>query len=203
MLGYIVSGVFTCDPDPCGEDLAACCMWDGSCYVTTYTDCVDSSACMWLVDYETCDPNPCYQHLDTCCMPDGSCHLDCVIDCELSGGTIIYNGFDGCDPNPCPPPEAACCPADGNCFIATYEDCIAGGGCGWIEEYDSCDPNPCPPLIYDVCCLPDNTCVTECPVQCELLGGMVMEGEEECYPGICGESPAEKPSWGHIKGLYK
>ena len=73
----------------------------------------------------------------------------------------------------------------------------------FMESDISCDPNPCPSCVYPVCCMSDGSCKETCPMQYELLGGIVQKNEFQCYPGLCGGSPSDKHNWGDIKNLYQ
>ncbi len=124
-----------CDPNPCDfVDQGACCLPDGSCYLSGAETCEGT----WL-GYETgCDPNPCEQPAGACCLPDGSCLVVVEVECE---GTWL--GYEtGCDPNPCEQPTGACCFPDGVCMETTEADCSAVVTT-WLGAGTTCAGNPC------------------------------------------------------------
>lgn len=91
-------------------DSGACCLSDGSCFITDEQDCGAASG-TYQGDATSCNPNPCPQPPDSgaCCLTDGSCLRLTLDDCGLAGGTYQGDGTD-CQPNPCPPAE--CCVGD-------------------------------------------------------------------------------------------
>jgi hypothetical protein len=134
-----------------------------------------------------------------CCFPSGTCVTLTYDDCLDQSGN--YYGDDiPCEPNPCEQPVAACCFENGDCQIIGEEGCLANDGI-WHTEWDSCEPNPCyQPPVTAVCCRVDGSCVLTVEADCD---GDWMPDEYSCEPNPCASSPADDPSWGKIKSLYR
>ncbi|MEZ4650924.1 MAG: hypothetical protein R3E97_19500 [Candidatus Eisenbacteria bacterium] len=200
-----------------GSVTGACCYPDGSCIMTTYTDCDGTFA---GVD-ATCDPNPC-PIVGICCLPTGDCLLEYDDVCE----SMMGQWFEGasCSPNPCPEPiPGACCYPGGYCALVTAFACEGGqylgdgtscdpnpcdqpgfgaccysdGGCllraeaecvgDYLGEGTSCEPNPCPPLAQGACCFRDGTCEQVDEFQCVLANGDFF------VDGACEPNPCDQP----------
>lgn len=59
------------------------------------------------------------------------------------------------------------------------------------------------PNADQACCLPDGTCQTTTPGECQLLGGTPLGAGTSCSASPCGPTPAKKTSWGSVKGSYR
>ncbi len=81
--------------------------------------------------------------------------------------------------------DYACCMHDSNCIVVSDEaECDDIGGCGGFAG-EPCDPNPCPMSYYDVCCLPDDSCIEVCQDDCYTQGGIILTAIWDCSPGLC------------------
>ncbi|QKK09932.1 MAG: multicopper oxidase domain-containing protein [Planctomycetota bacterium] len=78
----------------------ACCYGDGTCVITTESDCMSSGG-VFGGGGTSCDPNPCPQPDGACCLPDGSCVETSEGECALQNGLFQGSGTD-CLSNPCP-----------------------------------------------------------------------------------------------------
>jgi hypothetical protein len=84
------------DDNPAVPPSGSCCLTDGTCTLTTQTNCTGTWAAGGL-----CDPNSCVQPDGACCALDGTCTVTKSVACT---GTSIWTMFGVCDPNSCPPP---------------------------------------------------------------------------------------------------
>lgn len=119
-------------------------------------------------------------------------------NCEAPAGVWPAEGgamgffTDGVAVYPASP--SACCYEDGSCELTLEADCE-----GIFHPGETCDPNPCPPPM-GACCFEDGSCVEMYDEQC-VDGYWILL--YSCDPNPCIESPAESPSWGEIKTLYR
>jgi len=200
-----------CDCEPLG----ACCLSDGSCIVTTASDC-GAQGGSYQGDGVPCSPNPCQGETGACCLPDGTCVQ------TTQAGCANMNGVYGGDGSACLP-AGACCLPDGSC-VAIAENCCAvlggsfiGGNCGpavgaccfpdgtcsFINRTCCLDqggvfqgpgvpcnnPNPCIEPPFGACCLPDGSCITVGPDVCQSIGGIYQGDNVPCTPNPCFEDP--------------
>lgn len=90
----------------------------------------------------------------------------------------------------------ACCYEDGHCVETIEEYC----NYGTYHHEIPCDPNPCPQPVVRACCDEADNCTLTTELDCE---GIWLADETSCEPNPCIYSPAEPPSWGEIKTLYR
>ncbi len=84
------------DDNPTVPPSGSCCLTNGTCTLTTQTNCTGTWAAGGV-----CDPNSCVQPDGACCALDGTCTVTKSVACT---GTSTWTMFGVCDPNPCPPP---------------------------------------------------------------------------------------------------
>jgi hypothetical protein len=135
----------TCTPSPCPAE-GACCVADGSCYVTPVTGCTHLSG-VYKGNDTTCNAAGCPQPTrGACCFRDGACSLLVQSDCGNALGTYGGNA-SVCSPNPCSQPgtQGACCNAQGSCQVTTQTACNTAHGL-FLGTGSTCSPDPCPTL---------------------------------------------------------
>lgn len=186
--GGVFWGGASCDDGPC---VAACCLNDGTCGVTTQFNCEITLESAWLGYFGIvdCDPNPCINCSGLsypafpCYLPDplfahccgsiselfpygsqccGSGQC-CIPDSPISATECCF-GSDG-ESRCCSVDSEICC--DGICCNASLEECIDG--------ICTLRPGAC---CIDSVCFPDMT-VTDC----EEAGGSFQGGD--CDPDPC------------------
>jgi OmpA-OmpF porin, OOP family len=59
------------------------------------------------------------------------------------------------------------------------------------------------PNVDQACCLPDGSCQTTTPGECQLLGGTPLGAGTSCGDDPCSPTSARKTSWGAVKGTYR
>jgi hypothetical protein len=168
-----------------GGRVGACCLEDGSCIVTTESEC--SGGGEYQGDDTSCDPNNCPQPTrGACCYSDGSCLLTTPDGCN---GDYLGDDTD-CDPDPCPQPATgACCLPDGSCLIATEVVCVTILGGAYRGNETGCDPNDCPQPVYGACCYFDGSCEVLTFEDCEFFGGDYQGGDTDCDSNLCPQTP--------------
>ncbi|MCC7143280.1 MAG: hypothetical protein IT349_14370 [Candidatus Eisenbacteria bacterium] len=119
--------------------VGACCKPDGSCVVTTPSEC-QAVGGDYLGDDTTCDPFPCDIPFGACCFADASCVVRMEPECDAASGLFLGDGTD-CSPNPCPPAVGACC-IDGNCLLLPRSDCGQASGL-YFGDGVPCESNTC------------------------------------------------------------
>jgi hypothetical protein len=161
--------------------IGACCYIDGSCALTTLSDCSGT----WQGPNTTCDPNPCSPSTGACCFPGGGCQVLSPTECAAQNGTYQGDGTD-CVPNPCQPSLGACCYANRLCGVLSLADCAAQGGTYQGDGTD-CDPNPCD-LWTGACCFhPGGGCEILRPTQCADRGGTYQGDGSDCASNPCAD----------------
>jgi len=120
-----------CDPFPCLESLRACCQPNGSCLVSTISDCTG----VWHCEWPSCDSNPCL--LGACCLAALGCEMLTLEECAALGGYFQGAGTD-CGPARC------ICLGDLNCDgVVDFGDInpfvlILSNPVVWQETYPGC-----------------------------------------------------------------
>ncbi len=149
--GTYVGDNVPCTPDPCMNQVGACCLASPPlCITTTQIDCLFLGG-TYIGDNVPCTPDPCLPSTGACCLPIfGTTLFQCLdlsaADCAGLGGTYQGNGV-ACTPWPCPGvPTGACCVDDGTgtlaCVVTTQADCIAQAG-NYRGDAEPCTPDPC------------------------------------------------------------
>jgi hypothetical protein len=59
------------------------------------------------------------------------------------------------------------------------------------------------PNADQACCLPDGSCQTTTPAECQLLGGTPLGAGTSCATSPCGPTASQRTSWGKLKGTYR
>jgi hypothetical protein len=135
---------------------------------------------------------------DACCFEDGTCEMLLEDACIAAGGLPVIG--EDCAVYVCPRLLQACCFGDGSCIEVLPDICENNGGIVYPDLF--CDPNPCPPPPPPeaACCYPDGSCVITIEVDCD---GVWYADEPSCEPNPCPQVPADNPTWGTIKSLYR
>jgi hypothetical protein len=167
------SGI-NCDclpPAPTG----ACCLADGSCIVTTASDCQNQGG-SYQGDNTACLGD------EACCLPDGSCVVVDKLCCEnvmggqaQGAGSVCLGDLDGNGID-----DACDCQAVDNPFGGV--DCV--GLCP--DPADICQlvtPTSCdclPPAPTGACCLADGSCIVTTASDCQNQGGSYQGDNTAC-----------------------
>ena len=126
----------TCMPNDCPQPTAACCYPDGTCAVTTQTDCTG----IWHPEWADCGAAECEQPPVACCFANGMCQMLAAAQCTAAGGTPDVYGSD-CTPNECPPRvgDLSC---DGSVNFKDINPFVLylSNFSGWRATYPDCPP---------------------------------------------------------------
>ncbi|MHC5002041.1 MAG: hypothetical protein ACYTJ0_02865 [Planctomycetota bacterium] len=175
-----IAAFWQAGPAPSG----ACCLPDGTCVVTTQSDCESALGGIYVGDFTTCLGVTCPPATGACCLPDGTCIVTTGPVCDTLGG--IYQGDNvPCTAVECPFPIGACCLPDGTCIITIQSSCespVIGG----VYQGDNvpCVAVNCPPPD-GACCLPDGTCVQITAIECQELSGLYQGNNVPCTAVEC------------------
>ncbi|MFB3908821.1 MAG: hypothetical protein ACE15D_10500 [Candidatus Eisenbacteria bacterium] len=169
-------GILSCDPDPCGFVLGACCT-ELLCTVVSRAVC-EAAGGDFAGEETLCDPSPC--SAPGACCRGTTCSMERKGVCLEFGGSWKGEGVP-CDPNPCD--VGACC-FDSVCTVILHDECDVAGG-QFAGNGSTCDPNPC---LAGACCV-GHQCTVESRHQCKLAGGEFHGPASQCYPNPCGPEP--------------
>ncbi len=200
---YLGDGT-VCVPNPCGTDIGACCLDQGTdCQVVSELECVQVLGGRFVPNLP-CFPNPCHEgYPGACCLSDGNCVVVIGPECgELAGNFLGI--FTDCDPYPCLQVPGACCyPASQHCVLATAAFCEAEAGV-FLGENTDCDPNPCGPEPPGACCYLDGSCQIQSQPVCLWYSGNWYGAGTDCEPNPCPDpTPVERTSWGRLKNAFR
>ncbi|MDM7914324.1 MAG: hypothetical protein QUU85_03535 [Candidatus Eisenbacteria bacterium] len=132
-IGFGMMGHAPCPPPPQEE---ACCLPDGTCYLTDWEACDGMGGVFYGGD---CDPSPCPPGVVACCFGDSHCEPSDTFEACLEAGGYPLGWDIPCDPNPCPG-MGACCHGE-ECVVEPIADCYATGGVP--HPGIGCEGNPC------------------------------------------------------------
>lgn len=168
-----------------------CCITT-TCLLMLEVEC-DSQGGTWYPEWDSCDPNPCPE-IRACCH-GGICTLLSENQCgSLDGQWLIASTV--CTPSPCAD-VAACC-VGAVCLLRPKPECDLAGG-SWHAGIGCGPHHDCTELR--VCCV-GLACYLAWPDECDALGGILAPALASCAPNPC-QAPAEPPTWGSIKALYR
>ncbi|MCC6907031.1 MAG: lamin tail domain-containing protein [Phycisphaerales bacterium] len=177
--GTFLPNETTCDANPCGAPLGACCFT-----LTNLCEIRSAAACsgpgggpkVFHGAGTSCVSSPCGDPgLGACCIAS-ACTTRIASTCTSAGGLFLGAGV-ACDANTCLV-VGACCLLDGACAEFTSTACATASGV-YSGDGTTCTANLCP----RGCCLPDQSCVFVTSTACTGLGGTSRPGA--CSPTFC------------------
>ena len=176
-----------------GDNWAACCLPDGSCYIVVdEVDCLDNNENATVYPLMTCEEIDCVpEPMGACCLW-GECYDLFQNDCQDKGG--IYNEGTSCNTYFCY--TGACChPFNGDCeqYESNNEwdcdgDLFLGQDCSEVECWSK------PP---GQCCLPNGGCTENYNWECYEIFGVWNE-YEDCASFSC---PPQCESTGYFSNI--
>ncbi|MBC7834124.1 MAG: hypothetical protein H7Y88_03365 [Phycisphaerales bacterium] len=145
----------------CSAPTGRCCLTNGTCDVTTQSDCAalggtyggDGSSCA----------TPCPVPTGACCFGNNCLNLTAA-DCAAASGNFLGNGT-ACASGQCP--TGACCALDGTCSLTTAAACAASGGT-FRGVGVACANAACPPPV-GACCLQSGGCLQLTESDCGVI----------------------------------
>lgn len=158
----------------------ACCQVDGTCSVSTESDCEGLLGGTYEGDNTVCDPNPCPILTQACCFPDATCDDLTPSACTTAGGFPRGSGTT-CATVTCAS-NGACCFASGSCAVLSEALCAFVLG-QFQGPGTDCDPNPCAQPT-GACCIAE---------VCSITTGAGCAGDYQGNGTTCTPDPCDLP----------
>ncbi|MHC4219066.1 MAG: dockerin type I repeat-containing protein [Planctomycetota bacterium] len=163
-------------PECDGEPTGACCLPDGTCIVTTLSDCLIQQG-LYLGDGTPCSDCDNLTPVGACCMADGTCVVVSLFECGNLGGLYLGDNTS-CTDCGMQTPVGACCMPGAACVQTTAANCMATGG---IYVGDNTPCTDCDTVEFDgACCIPGAGCTVVTEAECTAVGGTFLGPGSDC-----------------------
>jgi hypothetical protein len=176
-------------PVSCAPGIGACCLPNGTCDITTSTNCQAQSG-QYQGDGSTCaSPTNCPQPTGACCFSNGNCLNLTETNCTTASGTWLGGGT-ACNAGACP--TGACCMPSGQCLggITTAQCTSQGGTFQGVGTQCGAGGISCP-QPQGACCTSSGGCLLLNQSDCGQIPGAFWAGAfttcsaQRCCYGNC------------------